>query len=178
MPTQQLTERQLEILKLQEQGMKASQIAKKLGITVNGVYQHQRRIRDAGGSNSKPAASKSTKAPTPSPDENIASGVGVAVLPEAAMKARRSVLEDTIKANEQELKDAERVAAQTRDRVQKTNLGLTKELDQIRSAERVLKGTAIASAKPKSKPKPKAAPRTAPKKPDLKPVPGSGGAVA
>ena len=75
MATKQLTPRQKEIKALMDQGKTPTEVAKKLKISDNGVYQQLRRMRAAGHSvGGKTATAKSTSARKPAASKAKSSG--------------------------------------------------------------------------------------------------------
>lgn len=71
-----LTERQVEVRNLSKQGLTPGEIAGRLGITENGVYQHLRRIKERGGRTltqaAKPATTRTTSARKPAARKSAA----------------------------------------------------------------------------------------------------------
>jgi hypothetical protein len=151
-----LTERQQEIVDLQKQGKKPSEIAEKLGISTNAVYQQIRRMRGgkggakSGRQSARKAPATPTTAPTPAPAPAAAPDLSD-LDPAKVLKARRQAIEAEIKANEAERtaidKEQERVHKRTGDTIAK----LKDELTRVEQTEGVLSGSLVAHAKPKPK---------------------------
>lgn len=195
-----LTDRQKEIKGLLEQGKKADEIAKKLKITPNAVYQQIRRMRNAGtnvkgtGTQARNVRRKSGRKSPAKARPAVATGnsgaqpvAGLAqaaapTTPLQAIRMRRQAIEADIKAADASFKDATAEAEKRKlalDKLQERHGGELKNLD---AAEAAVKGERPkAAVKPKAKSKGKgsksgqkaaATPAAAPKAPPA-PVPAA-----
>jgi biotin operon repressor len=156
----ELTERQQQIVDLLEQGKKAPEIAKKLKISQNGVYQHIRRIRDSGvtvnsgsgtrgGNGRRKSGRKSTRSrqgrrtgsPTPAPQPPQFE----ATTPLQAVRVRRDAIRAAIKEGEATVTEARKALEQAEGNHGKLSARHAEELKQLDAAEKALS--------PNSKPK-------------------------
>lgn len=172
MATKQLTPRQQEIVKLMDQGKTPTEVAKRLKITDNAVYQHLRRIRQVHGTpKAKANGAKPTKATTKASTTKRtttrrASGRNLPLPPKPkpaapapqpqaarhmtplqAIRARRDEIDGTLKEVRHEAERAAK-AATTADEARKTAEARFKdELAQLEAAEAALTGTKAPAAK-------------------------------
>lgn len=155
-----LTDRQKEIKGLQKQGMNAPQIAEKLGITVNAVYQQKRRMKKAQGGGSptaaKPTARNATaKSGRKSGNSGNAKGhVKLAPTPAVAtpavtvrdmtplqaVRAKRESFTAALKEAEALRDDAAKALAKAEEQVTKVRERVSPELAALDAAEAALKG--------------------------------------
>jgi uncharacterized coiled-coil protein SlyX len=162
MATQNLTPRQQEIKALMEQGKKPKDIAKKLKISENAVYQQIRRIRSggasgrstsgaarkSGGSNSRSQARSGGRQSSGSRPARRAAAPRPAAVPQTA----EALLKAEIVAGEQQIaeRETEISAAQTSiEGLKAQNVATAEELERKRQTLAVLTGEMVAHAKPK-----------------------------
>lgn len=153
-----LTERQKEIKKLQSEGLKPPQIAERLKVSPNAIYQQLSRMRSGKGASaktgsktgSKPAA-KPAAARQPRPATTPAQAPTRPLTPLQAIRERRSEIERTVKETESELHAAEKALEAARERHQSVVARFDEELAHLNGAEAVIKGEMVARAIPAPK---------------------------
>lgn len=141
-----LTERQQQVKDLLEKGNTAPQIAQKLGISTNAVYQQIRRMR--GGKKAKKAGRKSgakaRTASTPSPVSTPGAGFSASVIkpitPQRAVANRRDEIQAEVKESAKTLAEAEKVAARAKEDHVKLSAKHKDELKRLDAADRALRG--------------------------------------
>jgi hypothetical protein len=159
-----LTERQQEIVNLQKQGKKASEIAQALGISTNAVYQQLRRMRGGkgGGSTAKatgksgrqsarktPAAPKPAPSPAPAPVAAVDPGE---VDPTKLLRQRHTWLTSELKNGQREIEQIKKDAAKAVEAIEKAAEKHQAELTGVEGAIGVLSGGMVAHNKPAPKP--------------------------
>lgn len=101
-----LTERQQQVVKLQDQGKSPDQIADAMGITTNAVYQQLRRIHAANGGKKTTSRRRSggsstrSRARTSARRTPAAPAAAPTTTPLAAIRARRVEIQQQIKESE------------------------------------------------------------------------------
>lgn len=152
MATKELTPRQQEIRKLMDQGKTPAEVAKKLKITDNAVYQQLRRIREtlgtpkASGSKPKASSSKGTTArrqstrkpaapaaPRPAAEQRT-------MTPLQAVHARRDEINSTLKDARDEQAAAVKALESANETLAKAEGRFADELAQLDAAEAALRG--------------------------------------
>ena len=157
-----LTPRQQEIVDLQKQGNNAKQIAAKLGITENAVYQQLRRARKGGAakpkaknagrkSAAKPAASQAPAAtPAPAAANRQVKSEPRVMTPLQAIRARRNEVAEGLREAEAEVTAAEKALKQATEARDKIQAKVTPELTQLDNAEAALKAVQEAAPAPEA----------------------------
>lgn len=171
----QLTERQQEIKSLIEQGKDANQIGAELGISPNAVYQHLRRMRQAGSVKPKaaaaaakstpksgrksggtsPAAPAAKPAPAPAPEIVVREST-----PLQAIRARRDEIKASVKDAADALVVANAALREAQAAYDKASGKHADELKMLDGAESALTGKKIVDGKvAKAAPKRQRAPK-------------------
>lgn len=118
MATAELTERQQEIKDLIDGGMTPPEIAKKLGMTDNNVYQHLRRMKNRNGNAPKAGAktkagrkaASRARASAPRPAPPMPTSPVSFPTPLQAIRHRRDEIESDLKAAAAEAANAQKAA--------------------------------------------------------------------
>lgn len=156
MAAAELTPRQKEIKALKDQGKTAKQIAKKLKITENAVYQQLRRIKSGGGGAKKSGGSKATGQKAASSGRKSGGNTRqrqapVAVKPQTAQEILKAEVEETtaaIKAQQDRVAEAEATITEANAKVEELKVELSRREDTLA----VLTGEKRAQAIPQPKP--------------------------
>lgn len=150
---QELTDRQKQVHDLIEAGKKPPEIAKKLGISTNAVYQQIRRMRGASKSGRKSGSRRvrATPRPTPPAPRPAAEVRPTAVTPLQSIRARRSEIDAEVKAARAGTQDAEKAAEKAREALAKTLERHKDEIKRLDGAEAALTGKPKAAA-PRKRP--------------------------
>lgn len=188
MARNELTPRQKEISDLIKQGQKAPQIAKKLKISENAVYQNIRRMRAAGnapkttkasGSGSKSAKRSTAKASsTRRQSGRTVRTARPAPAPVKVTVTAEELLQSEIGAVEQQVAEQAAIVAEAKaaiEAAEAATVELNAERERKADVLAVLTGEKVAHAKP-APPKPKA-PRKAPAKAQEAAKPPEGGSA-
>lgn len=167
MTQKQLTPRQQEIKALVQEGMKVPEVALKLNISQNAVYQQLRRMRAAKPGAAKKAAAESASraaakkaaaptagAPKPAP---VVETVVREQTPLQAVRARRAAIKDAVKDTADALAVANGALREAQAAYDKAQAKHADELKALDKAESALTGKPIVDGKPKT-----AAPKAAP----------------
>jgi predicted ArsR family transcriptional regulator len=141
MATAELTDRQQEIIHLLDvEKLTPPQIAEKLKISVNAVYQQMRRIRQRNGGSPAPStprsrgkSSRRASRPRPAPQANAAH-----VTPLQAIRARRDGINAELRDSHQALQHAQTAAKRAAESHDKLKARHAEELKQLNAAERAL----------------------------------------
>lgn len=157
MAAAELTPRQKQIKALKDEGKTAKQIAKKLKITENAVYQQLRRIKAGGGGAAKKSGgSKATGQKAASGGRKSGGSARqrqapVAVKPQTAQEILKAEVEETtaaIKAQQDRVVEAEATITEANAKVEELKVELARREDTLA----VLTGEKRAQAIPQPKP--------------------------
>lgn len=156
-----LTARQKEIKGLQAEGLKPPEIAERLGVSPNAIYQQLARMRKSGKSggssktNARKGGSKATQKPAAARPARPAAPAQAKparpLTPLQAIRERRSEIEAEVKAATADLEAAEKALEKAREAHTTVTTRFDEELAHLNGAEAVLKGEMVAKSAPKAK---------------------------
>lgn len=163
MAQKELTPRQQEIKALMQDGKRVPEIAKKLKISENAVYQQLRRMRDTkpGAAPKASAAAKpkaARKAPAAPAPEPVVETVVRESTPLQAVRARRAAIKAALQETGTAHAEAERAAKAAKEAHEKAAAKHADELKQLDAAEGALVGKKVVDGQV-AKPKPASAPK-------------------
>lgn len=140
----ELTKKQEIIVKMIEDGKDASQIAKRLKITRNGVYQQVRRLREQGVLPPKDGATANGGRKSDAQPRSAPAAPVLEVLehedPLAAVKARKGDVKRELGIIDRALTDAQSELAKLQKRVEADTAKLNEELRRLEASEAILSG--------------------------------------